>query len=267
MKKYILITTIVVFASQIKAQRPLDTIYANERKNVALFFPNKLRKGITGSDNFVFTYNREKEQYFGLLKAIPGKESNLLAITNDGQVYNYILKYSDTLKKYNYFIQREESIGNEEPIPVDVPAPDMTEDIIKNRSLYFQRYSNFLLSSQFYPIASKRKNGIVLKLLRVVYNAGQVYLVMKIQNSSGIDFEVDYLSVFKVNGNIRAKASYQKLRQETIFKENMPDLVGNGRSHNFVYILPKFVLNSNEKLLLEVKELNGSRKVVLETDL
>ncbi len=44
----------------------LDTIYANDTKNVALFFPEPIRQGITGSDNFVFTYNREKEQYFGL---------------------------------------------------------------------------------------------------------------------------------------------------------------------------------------------------------
>ena len=97
------------------AQQPLDTIYANEHKNVTLFFSNPIRQGITGADHFIFSYNMEKQQYFGLLQATPGTESNLLTITDDGQVYSYILKYAQKLNKLNYFIFEKESIGNEKP--------------------------------------------------------------------------------------------------------------------------------------------------------
>ena len=82
----------------------LDTIYANDTKNVALFFPEPIRQGITGSDNFVFTYNREKEQYFGLLQAKPGKESNLLVVNRNGSIFSYIVRYKKQLSKLNYFI-------------------------------------------------------------------------------------------------------------------------------------------------------------------
>ena len=80
MKKYINILTLIFVSVSMNAQTTsiLDTIYANDTKNVALFFPEPIRQGITGSENFVFTYNREKEQYFGLLQAKQGKESNLL---------------------------------------------------------------------------------------------------------------------------------------------------------------------------------------------
>ena len=37
----------------------LDTLYANETKNVALFFPSPLRQGIVVSDFFVFSFNRD----------------------------------------------------------------------------------------------------------------------------------------------------------------------------------------------------------------
>ena len=69
MKKQLLICSILCVAAFSNAQNDmvLDTIYANNKKNVALFFPNTIRQGITGSDNFVFTYNREKGQYFGLM--------------------------------------------------------------------------------------------------------------------------------------------------------------------------------------------------------
>jgi hypothetical protein len=47
----------------------------------------------------------------------------------------------------------------------------------------------------------------------------------------------------------------------------MPNSIIDGESQRFVYVLPKFVLGDNEKLMLELKELKGSRKVVLETRL
>lgn len=47
----------------------------------------------------------------------------------------------------------------------------------------------------------------------------------------------------------------------------MPNAIADGKSQRFVYVLPKLVLGDNEKLMLELKERNGSRKVVLETGL
>src|SRR5690554_5135619 len=91
----------------------LDTIYANEQKTVALFFPQPIRQGITGSANYAFSYNRDKEQYFGLLQATPGEESNLLVVTKDGDVYSYLLRYADSLNQLSYFVSETASIGNE----------------------------------------------------------------------------------------------------------------------------------------------------------
>ena len=114
--KAIIIIAITLFTNFVVAQQTLDTIHANDKKNVALFFPEPIRQGITGTSNFVFTYNREKEQYFGLLQATPGTESNLLTVTKNGQVYSYILKYKEQLSKLNYFITAKESIGSERPL-------------------------------------------------------------------------------------------------------------------------------------------------------
>ncbi len=47
--------------------RNIDTIYANNQKLSSLFFPDPIRQGITGSSNYAFSYNRDKEQSFGLL--------------------------------------------------------------------------------------------------------------------------------------------------------------------------------------------------------
>ena len=105
-----------ICSAHAKNIQELDTIYANETMTMALFFPSNIKQGITGSENFVFTYNREKEQNLGLLKAVNSEDSNLLVITTDGKVYSYILQYSNSIEYPNRFISTTESIGNQKRI-------------------------------------------------------------------------------------------------------------------------------------------------------
>ena len=43
----------------------------------------------------------------------------------------------------------------------------------------------------------------------------------------------------------------------------MPHEIKTGVKKRFVYVLQKFVLGDNEKLMIELKELNGSRRLAL----
>ena len=130
---------------------------------------------------------------------------------------------------------------------------------------YFKKFSNYLLKLNYESIATKRKKGIKLQLQKMVYNTAEVYLVLEVKNTSGINFEIDYLNIYRTNGNKNRKASFQSLSQEVIYKYKMPKSIVNGESQRLVYVLPKFVLGDNEKLMIELKELKGSRSVVLST--
>ncbi len=259
MKNYIIYMIALVFSNMTIAQQKLDTIYANDKKNVALFFPEPIRQGITGTSNFIFTYNREKEQHFGLLQATPGTESNLLTVTKSGHVYSYILKYREKLPRLNYFITTKESIGSERPLILK------QEPIVQppGRIDYFRKFCNHLMKSNSGRIATKRKKGIKLQIQKIVYNASEVYLVVEIKNKSEIDFEVDYLNIYSVNGNKKRKASYQKLLMEADYKHDMPNTIKAEQSHRLVYVMPKFVLGDNEKLMIELQEEKESRSLTL----
>lgn len=261
MKKLLIIFAVFYTCKSIYAQKSLDTIYANEYKNVAVFFPKPIRQATTGSPNFVFTYNREKEQYFGLLQAEEGKESNLLAITNDGEVYSYILKYKKELPQLNYFVGLRESIGNEVRKAIkDKPSIPPISEAIKLEK-FNRSFSKYLLRLTPDPITTKRKKGLKLQLQKMVYQGNQVYLVLEFKNNSGIDFEIDYLKAYRVNGNKKRKASYQKLEQQIIYSYEFPEIVKTNTKKRFVCVLPKFVLGAREKLEIELKELNGNRKM------
>ncbi|MFY0715360.1 DUF4138 domain-containing protein [Seonamhaeicola sp. NFXS20] len=258
---YILLT--IILSCSLHAQQTLDTLYANNQNTVAVFFPEAIKQAITGAPHFVFTYNRETKQYFGLLQARPGEESNLLVVTDDGLVYSYILKYADELPKFNYFISKTKSIGNEEPLSLIQKPKPKTLDSVYRSVEYYKTFCKNLLNQKPEKIATKQSNGVKIYLQKLVYYNSETYLVMEVSNSSGIAFELDFLKVYRVSGNKKRKASHQRLEIKPIYTYSVPAKISNGQSLRFVYVLPKFVLGNKEKLELELQELNGGRKCIL----
>lgn len=198
MKNHLFISVFVLMSNFINAQNDLvlDTIYANDQKNVALFFPEPIRQGITGSDNFVFTFNRENEQYLGLLQAKPGKESNLLVVNRDGSVFSYIIKYRERLSKLNYFIPMSNSIGNERPITNDSIKVSHSETSTTKRQQYYERFCSYLLDrKQHISRLKKRKEGIVLSVENIVFDKDELYFVIQTKKNSSLDYDLNFLNL------------------------------------------------------------------------
>ena len=259
----ILISLISAFA---KAQTDivLDTIYANDTKNVALFFPEPIRQGITGSDNFVFTYNREKEQYFGLLQAKPGKESNLLVINRNGTIFSYIVRYKKQLSKLNYFIPLSNSIGNEKPIVTDSIQVVTSEKNIDNRTYYYQKFCSYLLNrNQRIGRIKKRTQGIVLNVKNVVFDKEELYFVIQIENNSTMDYDLNFLNLSIETRQKGKKKSLQSLYQEPIYRHHLPSKIAEGKMVLFVYVMPKFSLSNDRRAILELNENDGERNIKL----
>ncbi|WP_281986883.1 DUF4138 domain-containing protein [Aquimarina aggregata] len=265
MRKIILIFAVLIFASA-KAQTSnvLDTIYANDTKNVALFFPEPIRQGITGSDNFIFTYNREKEQYFGLLQAKPGMESNLLVVNRSGSIFSYIVRYKKQLSKLNYFIPLSNSIGNEKPIVIDSIQAETSEKSIDNRTYYYQKFCSYLLNrNQRIGRINKRNEGIVLSVENIVFDKEELYFVIQIENNSTLDYDLNFLSLSIETRQKGKRKSLQRLYQEPIYKHNLPSKIVEGQTIRFVYVLPKFSLSNDRRAIFELNEKDGERNIEL----
>ncbi|RFN60310.1 DUF4138 domain-containing protein [Marixanthomonas ophiurae] len=265
--KNLLLTSIFLSISTLtKAQTPiaLDTIYANDQKNVALFFPEPIRQGITGSDNFVFTYNREKEQYFGLLQAKPGKESNLLVVNRNGSVFSYIVRYKKQLTKLNYFVSKSGSIGNEKPIFADSAKVDESKTALENNIYYYQKFCSYLLDrKQRIGRIKKRNEGIVLSVENIVFDKEELYFVIQIENRSTLDYYLNFLKLSVETRQKGKKKSLQRLYQKPIFKYNLPSKVAENQTERLVYVLPKFSISNDRRAVLELNEKNGEKNLKL----
>ena len=268
MKNSIIIIALVFISTfaKISAQTTqlLDTIYANDTKNVALFFPEPIRQGITGSDNFVFTYNREKEQYFGLLQAKPGKESNLLVVNRNGSIFSYIVRYKAKLSKFNYFIPMASSIGNEKPKVNDSIKVETSERSIDNSTYYYQKFCSYLLDrNQHIGRITERYEGIVLSVENIVFDKEELYFVIQIENKSTLDYDLNFLNLSIETRQKGKRKSLQRLNQEPIFKHNLPSKIAENEIVRFVYVMPKFSLSNDRRAILELNEKDGERNVEL----
>ncbi|WP_026809921.1 DUF4138 domain-containing protein [Arenibacter latericius] len=245
-------------------QIALDTIYANDKKNVALFFPEAIRQGITGSNNYIFTYNREREQYYGLLQATPGEESNLLVVSSNGSIFSYIVKYNKELTKLNYFITDSNSIGKENEIGTVVSNRAQFLDTIDSEVPYYKRFCKYLLQEKKKIGRIKKRNqGIVLSLDNIVFNKKELYFVIKLVNNSSLDYDLNFLDLSLETRQKGKRKSLQKLIKEPVFKYNLPNRVVKGGMVRLVYVVPKFSLSNDRRMTFNLNEKNGQRDIEL----
>src|SRR5680860_390344 len=165
----------------IQAQEP-KTIFTNEKDAVALFFPNPISQALTGSENFTFSYNRDNPQHVGVVQGNRGNRSNLLVITENGDVYSYRLAYGKVLDTLNYFVAGTDRIGNEAPVqifPRTDSLPKIGSPIIPNprkndslqyRKEYFKKFGSYRLEHNDNLLKKRRKNGMVLRLKDLIYD-------------------------------------------------------------------------------------------------
>lgn len=249
-----------------KAQHTLqlDTIYANDTKNVALFFPEPIRQGITGSENFIFTFNREKEQHLGLLQAKPGDESNLLVIGNSGSIFSYIIKYSKQLTTLNHFITKAKQIGNENP-DSESSIKGITKENPHTGTLgYHEQFCfNLINRKQGIKKLKKQDHGVILSIENIVFDNEELYFVIQIENNSSLDYDLDFLNLSVQTRKKGKKKSMQSLHKEPIFKYDLPLKIMKKQAKKMIYVLPKFSINNQRMVTLALNEKNGERNLKL----
>ncbi|GMN04616.1 hypothetical protein MTsPCn5_00040 [Croceitalea sp. MTPC5] len=267
MKKLIILLSLVLFYPvHATNTKTLDTIYANSTMTMTLFFPSDIKQGITGSEHFVFTYNREKEQNLGLLKAVKGNPSNLLVVTTDGKVYSFILKYAEHLENPNRFISIQESIGDAKRVLTkevkiyDNPNTSISANTIPN---HIRRSCESLLELPERKNKHIKKNGIKLSLKNMYYREDHVFMQFEIENKSAIRFDFDFLKISKVSGNKGHNASYQEIPLETIYVHNKPSEILPNTKVRMVYVIPRFIISKTERIIVRLQELKTTRILYL----
>jgi len=242
----------------------LDTIYANDKMNVALLFPNPIVQGITGSENFVFTYNREFKQNLGLLQATKGSDSNLLIVDSKGFVFSYIISYKSSLNTFNYFLSDSSSIGNLKKIDHTDKAEFRSLDSLHSNDENLLKFCKFLIHRKVKkPIARKKSYDIILSLDDVVFEEDKFYMTIGIKNTSSLDYDLNFLRSYIQTKKMGKKTSMQRILKVPVYQYRFPEKIEAKSSNRVILVFPKFSLSRDKKFIFELNEKNGERNMKL----
>lgn len=249
------------------AQPSPDVIYCNEYQNVALVMSAPIAQGVTGSEEFVFSYNKAAVDSLGLLQGKPGGDSNLLIRTIDGSLYSYILRYKDSLSEFVHFIEPRDRINS---IPREKEAITEKHEVPKtgnnDKKSYYEKLSGYYLKRHPQNVATRRKAKLKLEVQGLYYYRDEMFMVIEIRNRSQIDYEIEDVSLAKIHGIKGRKSSYQKLVLKAQYRQDYPQWVLRGGRARFVMVYPKFTLGDHDKLQLDVTERKGNRYLKLDFD-
>lgn len=260
MKKFLIILLFVLGIKNGYSQNPA-VLFCNERQNVAVVLPSTITSAITGSEDFVFSYNHAATDTLGLLQGKQGRPSNLFIRTNDGQLYSFLLKYRDSLPTFTYFIQA--------PLP-ETPTESKKRTILLKPSIRSERAIsdslNDLLCSSFLkihkekrPLATTRKYHVTFRMRDLQYLQNGVYVSFEIHNRSGIDFDLNQVAMNVVQGSKKRKSSYQEIHLEPIYEYKKPGLIAAGKKRYFMQVYQKFTLDAQQHLEIRIDEKKGNR--------
>lgn len=262
-----IITIFAILLALIAQGQQPQTIYCNTYENLVLLFPAAITQGVTGSENFLFSYNESKPDSLGLLQGRPGLRSNLIVRTADGGLYTYRLEYKDSLPSYTYSVAKTERIcegGGDENFQ-EPSAPQSNADNFKSGSrvdtTVLTRLSRHYLNLEEGFLKNRTREGVSLGVVSLNYYHDYVYMVYRVKNRSQIDFEIDTLELYFIRGVKSRRSSFQKLPVKPIFSYQFPKNVGCKEEREFVLVYPKFSISSKSKLEVQLREKNGARYI------
>ena len=297
MKKFYLILFYLCISFSIKAQqKPVENLilYSTSNKNTTLFFSNPIKSGIVGNENFTFGYNKENYGKIGILKSTPGEESNLLVITENGNIFSFTIRYKKDIDKINYFINDSLAIGNEsgdvfKNNPVQklnkgegkIITPEVLDNSIseaitvnsyeKNEessndttNLYKKLCLGEIDKPIFYNRIYGTKDKVTVKLKNISYLENELYFTVILKNESTLDYDINYLNFYIISRNKKKNTATQTIPYKSKYIHNLPTKIKAGDNIEVVYVYQKFSINENKILLIEMTEDNGERNVKLE---
>lgn len=264
-------------------------IYSTSNKNTNLFFTNSIKSAIVGNSNFTVGYSKEKNSNIAILKSVPGEESNLLVITENGNIFSFIIRHKSEIQRLNYFIKDFMAVGNEsgeinssvlEPTtqskktliqddivePITVNNYEENNNSSRNDSLnnYKENSLKELNKPLFYNRIYGVKDKVYVKLKNITYVNNELYFTIILKNESTLDYDINYLNFYITSRNKKRNTTTQTIPYKYEYVENLPTRIPANETLELVYIFQKFSINENKILLVEMTEINGERSVKLE---
>jgi hypothetical protein len=265
-----------------------------------LIFPANIVQGTVGNKEYRFGFDVNNPGKIGIVKGdADAVESNLLVITEDKNIYSFLLQDGNGGDvQLNHFISAEEAIGN---LDGDIVFPNLQKNVqpptkeeladlvqqkikerdttivdfakeipetsdlyVEDRLAYYERHaSNFITQERFFRRLYKNNSGVFLKVRTIDYNKNEMYFVLEIDNTSGVDYDVEFINFFISFKKASKKRAMQKDIKKPLYVYKFPKRVEGSQKAIVTFVFPKFSIDEKKLLYIELKENSGERNIIL----
>lgn len=216
------------------------------------------------------------------------KETNMF-VQSGKELYMFILVYDKNPTKFLYNYQVTEKSGSTVPTSSTstpqnntIVLPEKSNEMIdygvvkeeivkkekekeqlsKEQVIYQNCHWVLDQPQKLFSNGTIENNTTFLATNLYVYE-NQFYFKIIVKNNSKINYDIDFIKFTIRNKNKGVKKSGdQDIDLEEIFVLNKDKMTVPGQEKNeYVYVFPKFTIENNKKLFIEIWEKNGDRKI------
>lgn len=240
--------TIALFLIGLKVNAQIQVLKASTDKFITVQFPAKVdfyqnsvsihdKVGIKQVDDILFIQFLEPNV----------QETNLFVKTVDNKTYNFLLQYHEDPTDLTVRIDAE-NITNESPSNAkSLPVSFNISQKLLNESGYIKSRN----------ISSYKNIKVILKGIYV--NSNKMYVLMRIDNNSNINYDVNAFKFYITNS--KGIATSEQTIDMNILNVT-PDLKMLPKGKNkIVFMFDKFSVGDDKQLLFELTEKNGDRNL------
>lgn len=231
-------------------------------KTVHIIFPATIKYVDLGSADIIAGKADGSENVLRVKAALRdfSRETNLAVITEDGSYYTFNVKYADEPTKLNIemkdFLHDGEAVNrpnNSQEVylkELGSESPLLVRLIMKSIHKDDKRLVKHIGCKRF---------GIQYLLKGIYTHNGLLYFHTELKNSSNVPFTVDFVSFKVVDRKVAKRTAIQEQVIVPLRAYNYVTEVGGKSRERTVFTLPKFTLQDDKQLVVEINEQNGGR--------
>ncbi len=242
--------------------RPSYQIDITDKKTTHLIFPYEIRYADLGSKEIAGEAVEKAGNVFRVkaLSNSPFMETNLTVVTADGRLFSFLIHYREAPEALTYDLTK-------------ILLDGAVSKAAKVSSGSQARLADNLNRQGELALHSRRKirhvgykaQGISLFLKNILYKDDVMYLVLGMDNSSKLDYDIDYLRTYvKQMKQAGESSATQDVPVEPIKTFDASERVIPRREElTKVIAIERLTLETDRRLIVQIGEANGGRQLAI----
>ena len=243
--------------------RPAYAIQVSANKTTHIIFPYDIRYADLGSKDIAGEAVEKAGNVFRLKarESNPFMETNLTVITSDGRLFSFVVSYRDQPDAVTYDLSKQLLDG----------------DVSKSAKLSSgsqARLADNLNRQGELAMHSRRKirhigfktQGVNLYLRNILYKDDVMYVVLGMENTSKLDYDIDYLRTYVMQMKKAGESSAtQDVPVDPIKVFDASEMVIPRRNElTKVIAIERLTLEKDRRLVVQVGEESGGRQLAIQ---